>query len=319
MLIKPRDDYRKRLRLLQELQNSDRLDERQKTWLQNELRRLTPGLSGEKDAAHYLDLTFSSGENHAVLHDLRLEADGQVAQIDHLIVNRLLMFYMLETKTYNGSLQINEHGEFTVEYANERRYGIESPLEQSRRHETVLKKVLQQLGITGRAGTQPTFVHVVMVHPKAIIERPPADKFDSSMVIKADQFKTWHEKYVDKMSTGTFLAKTINFRGRDTVREWGELLKSAHCPINQLALPEFMKPKQAPTIAPVTKKPTTNSVEPCESSPVIAKQIEASKPICAECGKLLTPRVAQFCRDHAKRFSGKLYCYDHQLTKKKVS
>ena len=90
MLIKSPDDKKKRLRLLEELRSSDRLDERQKEWLRKEYWRLSPGDKGERDAAHYLDMSFSESKNHAVLHDLRLEADGHIAQIDHLIVNRML-------------------------------------------------------------------------------------------------------------------------------------------------------------------------------------------------------------------------------------
>ena len=322
MLIKPPDDYSKRLRLLEELRKSDRLDDRQKEWLRNEYHRLRPGLDGERDAAHYLDLSISYGENHAVLHDLRLEADGLVAQIDHLIVNRFLMFFLLETKSYGGNLQINEHGEFTVEYANERRYGIPSPLEQSRRHETVLRKVLEQLNITGRAGTDATFVHVVMVHPKAIIDRPPADKFDTSMIIKADQFRTWQLKYLDDMGTGTFLAKTVNLRGRDTVKHWGELLKSVHRPTNPLALPEFIKPKHAlqeraspsQSVTPIQEIATKSVATPSLNTP----EKQSGKSVCATCGKPLTPKVTKFCQDKTAWFGGKLYCYDHQAVAKKA-
>lgn len=322
MLIKSPDDHTKRLRLLDALGKSDRLDVRQKAWLRNEYYRLKPGLAGERDAAHYLDLSISHGQNHAVLHDLRLETDGMVAQIDHLIVNRFLMFFLLETKTYSGSLHINEHGEFMVEYPNERRYGVPSPLEQSRRHETVLRKVLEKLGITGRAGSNPTFIHVVMVHPKAVIERPPAEKFDTSMVIKADQFRTWQIKYVDAMSTGTFLARTVNFRGRDTVREWGELLKSAHRQTNPLALPEFMKPKSvapepatsASVVIPTQAAPMTRIARP----PPTASKNDSSSPVCATCGKSLTPKAAKFCQDKATWFAGQLYCYDHQAAAKKT-
>lgn len=322
MIIKSPDDRSKRLRLLEELRKSDRLDDRQKDWLRSEYRRFAPGLAGELDAVHYIDSEYRDGPNHAVLHDLRLEVDGHVAQIDHLVVNRFLMFFLLETKTYNGSLEINEYGEFSVEYADERRYGIESPLQQSRRHEPILRKVLDQLGITGRAGTEPTFVHVVMVHPKAIIKRPPADKFDTSMVIKADQFRTWHLNYVDAMSTGTFLAKSINFRGRDTVREWGEKLKSAHCRTDPLALPSFMKPKKvaAPsTIPPIDIAPQVAAPETqvAEAQLPLVQKPESSKPVCVTCGKPLTAKVAKFCHDKAAWFGGQLYCYDHQAAAKK--
>lgn len=315
MLIKSADDKKKRLRLLEELQKSDLLDEGQKKWLREEYWRLAPGTAGERDAAHYLDMSFSGGKNHAVLHDLRLEADGQVAQIDHLIVNRLLNFYLLETKTYNGSLHINAHGEFEVEYSGERRYGIESPLEQSRRHETVLRKVLEHLGITGRAGTTPTFVHVVMVHPKAIIHRPPAGTFDTSMIIKADQFTTWHSDHVDKMGTASVLAGMLNIRGRDTVKEWGEMLKAEHRPTNPLDLPDFIRPKAmipTPSLAPTAKVAT-----PKRPSASPAK--DRGAPACATCGKTLTPKALKFCQDKAAWFGGKLYCYDHQAAAKQAT
>ncbi len=59
MLIKSADDHKKRLRLLVELKNSDRLDEHQKEWLHKEYLRLVPGLAGERDAAHYLESQYS--------------------------------------------------------------------------------------------------------------------------------------------------------------------------------------------------------------------------------------------------------------------
>ena len=327
MLIKSPDDKKKRLRLIEELRSSDRLDERQKEWLRKEYWRLSPGDKGERDAAHYLDMSFSDSKNHAVLHDLRLEAEGQTAQIDHLIVNRMLYFYLLETKTYNGSLHINEQGEFMAEYSGERRYGIESPLEQSRRHETVLKKVLERLGITGRAGTEPTFIHVVMVHPKAIIHRPPTDKFDTSMVIKADQFATWHAKFVDKLGIATMLPGMVNLRGRNTVMEWGEQLKGEHRPSNPLELPDFMRPKvvvptsrhaspKAAQAAPVRVGASTSKAKTPERHASPAPAQNDAKPACATCGKPLTPRVAKFCLDKAEWLGGKLYCYDHQAAAK---
>jgi len=329
MLIKSPDDKKRRLRLLEELRRSDRLDERQKDWLRNEYWRLAQGTSGERDAAHYLDMTFSESKNHAVLHDLRLEADGQIAQIDHLVVNRMLYFFLLETKTYSGSLHINEQGEFMAEYSGERRYGIESPLEQSRRHETVLKKVLERLEITGRAGTAPTFIHIVMMHPKAIIHRPPADKYDTSMIIKADQFATWHRKFVKKMGVATTFAGMVNLRVRGTVKEWGEQLKGEHRPTNPLELPDFMmprvmvlpsppaSPKAAPTASLRAEAVPNNPEAPKRQPPPVPAQKDA-KPVCATCGKHLTPKVAKFCLDKAAWFGGKLYCYDHQASAKQT-
>lgn len=269
--------------------------------------------------AHYLDMTLSHSErrNHAVLHDLRLEAEGQVAQIDHLIIDRTFTFFLLETKSYNGSLHINEHGEFMVEYSGERRYGIESPFEQSRRHEVVLRKVIKRLEIKGRAGTEPNFIHVVMVHPKAIIHRPPADKFDTSMIIKADQFTTWHDKHVDKIGAASVFTGLLNVRGRDTITEWGEMLKGEHRPADPLWLPDFMKPKQPSATSPRPVVAESRASVPGQRAYVASPILSQDKPqVCEACGKALTYKAVQYCESKAEIFGGKLYCFSHQKTAK---
>ena len=75
MLIKSPDDKKKRLRLLEELQKSDRIDERQRKWLREEYWRFKPGMAGERDAVHYLDMSFGEGKNHAILHVRAIEAE----------------------------------------------------------------------------------------------------------------------------------------------------------------------------------------------------------------------------------------------------
>lgn len=312
MLIKSADDKSKRLRLLDELQKSDRLDDRQKKWLREEYWRLAPGVSGEKDAAHYLDMGFGRARNSSLLHDLRLEADGQVAQIDHLLISRTFTFFLLETKSFRGSLHINEHGEFTVEYEESRRYGIESPLEQSRRHELVLRKVLDRVGIAGRIGTEPNFEHVVLVHLKAVIHRPPAKVLDTSMIIKADQFRTWFDRYIDGHGVvGTF-AWALNFRGRETVKEWGERLKAEHRPTNQLDLPPFMKPK---TPASAVQAAASSQAAATPAPPPVQ---DRASPVCVTCGMKLTPKAVKYCQDKATWFGGKLYCFKHQAAAKQA-
>ena len=154
MLLKSADDKSKRLALLEELQRSKLLDPNQRKWLRDELMRQRKGMQGERDSAHYLDLYFKDAKNHVVMHDLRFVVDGDVAQIDHMLISRTFQIYFLETKNYGGNLVINDHGEFTVEY-EDGRYGIPSPLEQSRRHERILGQLLEKLEIVGRTQKQP--------------------------------------------------------------------------------------------------------------------------------------------------------------------
>ena len=43
----------------------------------------------EGKAAIELDTHWGHSPNHVIIHDLRIELDGLVAQIDHLLINRL--------------------------------------------------------------------------------------------------------------------------------------------------------------------------------------------------------------------------------------
>lgn len=324
MLLKSADDKSKRLALLEDLQRSPLLDSTQKKWLRDELMRLKKGIQGERESAHYLDSYFKNGENHVVLHDLRFVVDGDVAQIDHLIINRGLGIYLLETKNYSGNLVINEHGEFTVEY-DDGRFGIPSPIEQSLRHERVLNKLLDSLDIVGRTKKLAEFHHVVMLHPKAIIQRPSAKTFDSSNVIKADQFPTWHQNFVDKIGVGTVLQMVLNMRSLDTIKEWGEKLIRQHRPADLLAMPDFMRPlepsKVAASVPPFSSPVTSGSVAPVNQAQVKDfSPATAAKPseepvkrlICSHCAAKISYPEGKFCWNNAKRFGGVAYCREHQ-------
>jgi hypothetical protein len=319
LIIKHADDKTKRVNLLTELTRSDRLDAKQRQWASDELMRLQRGIQGERDAAFYIDSYFKDSNNRAVLHDLRIEVDGDVAQIDHLVINRMNFVFLFETKCFNGNLSINEHGEFTMNYAGGKQFGIPSPLEQSRRHERVLAKLLDTLGITGRTA-KPTFVHAVLLHPKAIITRPAAKAFNTDNVIKADAIETWHQKWIDKdVGVTATLNAFLNVRSQDTVREWGEKLARQHRPSDLLALPDFMRPREAvPPRAQVTQhtsapaaKPTPAPTQPA----VTANQADDSlkrKLICVTCRNKITFPEGKFCWANERRFGGFQYCREHQ-------
>lgn len=328
MLIKAADDKSKRLKLLEDLQASPVLDARQREWLKDEYWRVKKGIEGERDAAFHIDSLLKDGENHAVLHDLRIKIGEEVAQIDHLVINRAADFILVETKCFAGDVTINEAGEFTVAYGSGKRFGIPSPIAQSQRHERVLSKLLERLDISGRFGTAPKFHHVVMLHPKAIIQRPDAKRYDTRNVIKADQFAEWRERFIDAAFSGLgALSVAMNFRAVATVKEWGEKLARQHRPDDQLALPEFMRPKAhpsaptapaarrstaAPVAAPVPEVPAPQAA-PVPVAPVAAPADAAAKRlICATCGVKISYPEGKFCWNNAKRFGGLQYCREHQ-------
>ena len=305
MRLKSADDKSKRLALLEDLQKSAQ----QKKWLREELQRCRKGIQGERESAHYLDSYFNGSENNVLLHDLRLVVDGDTAQIDHLILNRTGRIYLIETKNYSGDLIVNAHGEFTVQYGDDS-FGIPSPWEQSRRHERILAKLLEKLEITGRVDKQLDFQHVVMMHPKAVINRPDAKAFDTSFLIKADQFPTWHTNFVEKIGAGSAVKSLLNMRSHETIKEWGEKIKRQHRPPDLLALPEFMRPEPQPEVARPAAVPMPPSLH--VTPPTVTGDAAGKKLICAHCGSKITYPEGKFCWNNTKRFNGLQYCRDHQ-------
>ena len=187
MLIKSADSKDDVLAELEQLKSLAQATDLQRKSIDQELRMLKAGLKTEAEAAYFIDFNFKNSKNYAVLHDLRLELNGRVAQIDHLLINRTLDVYVLETKSFHAGVKINEVGEFLRWNDYKKTYeGMASPLEQNERHIAVLKDAIQLIEMPKRLGIRlaPNFKPYVLVATHARIERP--SNFDTSKVIKAD-------------------------------------------------------------------------------------------------------------------------------------
>jgi hypothetical protein len=312
MLIKSADDKSKRLKLLEDLQKSPLLTVRQKTWLVTELSNLRKGMQGERDAAHYIDNYLASSKNLMVIHDLRINVDGEVAQIDHLLVGRA-WFMLLETKTFGGDITVNDHGEYSVKYPGEKVFDIPSPFEQSRRHENVLAKLLERLEIKPRTGGRHRMEHIVLVDPKRAIQRPSNGAYDTSFLIKADQFRAWHEKWADKEPGFVeMLSVLADVRGQETIKEWAQMIARQHRPQDQLALPEFMKPTQSASTSKAVQPPTLAVQQETASAPVETEAGSKKKLVCGTCGIKISYPEGKFCWNQPQRFGGSQFCREHQ-------
>lgn len=113
--------------------------------VQSRLRKHRRGLWGERETAHMIDRHLLGSANTAVIHDLRIaDEGGGFAQFDHLLLNRhAKRATIVEVKNYSGRLSKNEHGEWMVWYAGQRRpKDIPNPVEQARRQAEVLRRWL---------------------------------------------------------------------------------------------------------------------------------------------------------------------------------
>lgn len=313
MIIKHADDKAARLRMLENLLTSPTLGANQRQWAGHEAFRFRMGCAGERSAAHYLDNYLKDDPERMLIHDLRVDVAGEVAQIDHLMVTRGLHFYLIETKSFNGRLTITDRGEFSVLYGGGREYGIESPLEQCRRHERVLAKLLDQLEIRGRLGMRPMFHHCVLIDPKGTIARPDAAAFDTSSVIKADQFAAWHQ---DRITSGLSLLQVAsamaNIVSATALQDLAARIAHHHQPANPLALPDFMASRSDVSRLDEAVEPPASARPLSPPADHTAQTSTRRRLICSSCGAKLTFAEGKFCWNNEARFGGLQYCREHQ-------
>lgn len=305
MLLKSADDKENQITVLKNLLSHEKISPEKKQWIDKELRNLKTGIATEKQAAFELDFHFANSKRHIILHDLRLEIDGRVAQIDHLIMNRLFEVYVLETKTFSSGLTINSAGEFSTVYDG-KPVGIPSPIEQNARHVAVLRDAFKSIGLPTRLGIplMPSFVPVVLVSQKALITRPEAKNLDFTSVIKLDQFRSWYEKKLDAVGAKDFI-DILKVSSLNTIKGLAEKLVELHNPgrvdyIRKFDLAETLLSKTPvrPTATPLQQLSPEN--------PAVSN--DTGKRFCAGCNTVIHEVVAKFCLNNFSRFKGKTYC-----------
>lgn len=139
------------------------------------------GAKGEAEAAYEIDFHHRASTRWAVIHDLRLEHKGRVAQIDHLLISRSLDIWVCESKHFAEGVAVNEQGEFIAFYAG-RAVGVPSPFEQNRKHIALLREVLdsERVNLPKRLGLaiKPSLESVVLVSKNARIGQAATDGAD---------------------------------------------------------------------------------------------------------------------------------------------
>lgn len=292
MIIKEIDSKREEKEQLREVLKGQ-LSEKQRFLLERQLRNIEAGERGEKDSAYFVDFYFGKSKNWAVIHDLRIEHNGQVAQIDHLVMNRFMDFYVLETKNFHYGLKITPEGEFLV-YNGKKYFGIESPVEQNERHIFLLTKAVEHHEVMPtRLGViiSPRFVSYVLVSPTSRIIRPSHSKFDSSRVIQSDQAFTKIKKDADDVGA----AAILKICSQETLEATTKSLARLHRPAKVDLKARFgIRDQTKPTNQPEKTTPVGPSI------------------VCDACASKVSEKVVQYCLDRKHQFKGKILCYNCQ-------
>jgi len=232
MIIKNKDDCQDQIDYLSDLFERDFSDEK-KSLIERELKCLYSGKKGEDSSAYYLDFDFKKSKNWHVIHDLRIEHDGDVAQIDHLIIGRMMDVYVLESKNFNYGVSISDEGDFSYFY-NNRPFAIPSPIAQNERHIKLLDRFLtdndllpKRLGITLR----PKYRNIILVSPTSRLTKPKKGLYDCSSVMKGDKFL---ERFKKDMNTDVTVENVLSVSkviSQNNLKLFAEKLALHHQPV----------------------------------------------------------------------------------------
>ena len=150
------------------------------------------GHEAEKQMAFYLRRAFGEATDVFVFNDLRFVRNGEAAQLDHLVLHRY-GFFVVESKSVTGTIEVNGNLEFVRVYG-QRRTGMKSPLVQVRMQADLLQSLLNdhKEGLRAKrvAGLrQPAFLDfqfntLVAISDQGVIQRKGSNP---GQLVKADQ------------------------------------------------------------------------------------------------------------------------------------
>ncbi|MCU0891072.1 MAG: NERD domain-containing protein [Sandarakinorhabdus sp.] len=335
MILKPREDRAASIAALERLMAHPAATRHDIERLRQQIDAIIKGDLSESKAAIELDTHYGDRKGTMIIHDLRIEVDGLVAQIDHVLVNRFLDVWVLESKRLANGIKVQDNGE-CLTFNGRYPVAIDSPIEQNRRHVRMLERLFasgavtlpKRLGIT----LKPRLRSLVLI-AEGRISRPKLAVPGIESLIRTDQLVAHIERESDSRS-GLDMARVL---GLETVQEIGRQLVAQHRPIEFDWERRFGLPSQQPRAAPEPPPPVaveaaigaSNIVQlhpPTmlpQTAMTAAGQVttaEATAPAkprppagqCDACEAPISAGVKSYCRKNAARFDNRILCMSCQ-------
>jgi hypothetical protein len=248
MIIKTRDDTKAALASLRKLLAMEGLTRLQRKEMAAELDRLRKRAEAEKQAASHIDFALQESRNWAVIHGLRLEHRGRVAEIDHLLIGRFFDIYVIDSKNLTTELRVDASGEFLVKNGSGWR-GIDSPIEQNRRHLIVLNQLIRDQKLTPtRLGLTiyPALRNWILVPQACSISRSPLEE---AIILKMDMFDLQLRDFINLATVTDDLHSVPKVCSGSTIMDFASRLLSFHRPAHHDFIEQYgVVPPQAQTV-----------------------------------------------------------------------
>lgn len=267
--------------------------------------KLDAGIKQEHDVAFYLRRAYKNSEQVMVLNDLRLEHDGESAQIDHLIVYTY-GFIVVESKSIRGEVKVNEYGEWTRSYKGQWS-GMPSPIKQAELQLKLLKHYLcsntekvigKFLGIQQGLAMRCYDVFCA-ISSDAIIDRSNAPKDIAHKLVKSEFIADALDKKMNFKKSYNVVGKIYDTRPTFNQAELlnicqfllGKVSKNEPVVVNEpdAAWPAPMPNTPKADAKPIAPAPPTHTAPPSfnhVAKPVALQAITAQCKHCGDCSAL---------------------------------
>jgi hypothetical protein len=228
MMVKNLELMSDEIQQLKQICNAE-LDADQHFWVRMELRNLRSAEKGCPCPARFLNFYCADSPNWALIHDLRIEVNGEILRFDHILINRFFDIYLVDSTYFFFGLKITAEGQFLV-FDGRHYRPVAPPLEAIERRARLLESIMTENGILPRRmgfRRRARLVKYILISPHSVVLRPPACILDTSMVVGADEFtrlllrKTERGRKIKKMAGLSML------RGRALAR-FAERLAALH-------------------------------------------------------------------------------------------
>lgn len=192
-----KDFEKENQQLLDLIELSKKTTSDKKELIDRDIAFLKQGLDGEQNVSFELKNSFIP---MLCLHDIRLEFNDYVAQMDFIVITHKFI-YVLETKKLNGDIEITADGDFIRYFKNNigkviKKEGIYSPISQNTRHVTILKEMLTKHGLIR---TFPIKSAVIIANPKTILNKTKCPKAIQNQLYKYDQLTSLLKRELEKL------------------------------------------------------------------------------------------------------------------------
>jgi hypothetical protein len=288
MIIKSKDDTRAAIARLHDLLVRKKNSKKQQAAVEEELNRALAGAQGENEAARYIDRALEDSEDWAVIHDLRLEHNSRVAQIDHLLIGRRFDLFVIGSRHVATALRVDPAGEFHIRSGSGWKT-IPSPIEENKCHIIVLNELIHhhqllptRLGLPMR----PAFRNIILVPAECQVS---PRRVDEAIIVKIDSLDSRIAEFTGGSNPVSDILSVTKICSTRTIIDFASALVGFHRP----AACDYAARFGIDLPAPPVKRP-------------------ADRQRCQECGAPVGAKLAAHSRANSRRFGNRILCRDCQ-------